>query len=137
MSHVRQIAGIELRLFAGVLSCEMPQMFLVGIAPILLSAFVDDRGFGEERAAWLNSGELLASSLAAIAVAGWVTRNSRRATAGLGLGLVVAAQLMSMAHLHFEPLLGIRALAGIGAGLAGSAAVAAIAAEPEIGRAHV
>jgi hypothetical protein len=52
-------------------------MFLIGIAPLLLSAYVDDRGFGEETASWLSSGELLASAIAAIAVAGWLTRRSR------------------------------------------------------------
>lgn len=133
MSQVRQIAGIELRLFAGVIASDVPRMFLIGVAPLLLSAFVDDRGFGEESASWLSSGELLASAVAAIAVAGWLTRRSRRATAGLGLGLVVAAQLLSMAQLDFVPLLALRALAGLGAGLAAAAstAVAAGTANPE------
>jgi predicted MFS family arabinose efflux permease len=102
-------------------------MFLIGIAPLLLSAYVDDRGFGEESASWLSSGELLASAIAAIAVAGWLTRRSRRATAGLGLGLVVVAQLLSMAQLDFLPLFALRALAGLGAGLAGAASTAAAA----------
>lgn len=127
LTQVRQIAGIELRLFAGVIASDVPRMFLIGVAPLLLSAFVDDRGFGEENAAWLSSGELLASAVAAIAVAGWLTRRSRRATAGLGLGLVVAAQLLSMMQLDFVPLLSLRALAGIGAGLAGAASTAAAA----------
>ena len=133
MSQVRQIAGIELRLFAGVIASDVPRMFLIGVAPLLLSAFVDDRGFGEESASWLSSGELLASAVAAIAVAGWLTRRSRRATAGLGLGLVVAAQLLSMAQLDFVPLLALRALAGLGAGLAAAASTAAAAgtANPE------
>jgi predicted MFS family arabinose efflux permease len=127
VSQVRQIAGIELRLFAGVIASDVPRMFLIGVAPLLLSAFVDDRGFGEESASWLSSGELLASAVAAIAVAGWLTRRSRRATAGLGLGLVVAAQLLSMAELDFVPLLALRALAGLGAGLAAAASTAAAA----------
>jgi len=133
VSQVRQIAGIELRLFAGVIASDVPRMFLIGVAPLLLSAFVDDRGFGEESASWLSSGELLASAVAAIAVAGWLTRRSRRATAGLGLGLVVAAQLLSMAQLDFVPLLALRALAGLGAGLAAAASTAAAAgtANPE------
>lgn len=127
VTHERQIAGIELRLFTGVIASDVPRMFLIGIAPLLLSAFVDDRGFGEEDAAWLSSGELLASAIAAIAVAGWLTRRSRRATAGLGLGLVVAAQLLSMAQLDFLPLFALRALAGLGAGLAGAASTAVAA----------
>ncbi len=133
MSQVRQIAGIELPLFAGVIASDVPRMFLIGVAPLLLSAFVDDRGFGEESASWLSSGELLGSAVAAIAVAGWLTRRSRRATAGLGLGLVVTAQLLSMAQLDFVPLLALRALAGLGAGLAAAASTAAAAgtANPE------
>ena len=127
VSQERQIAGIELRLFAGVIASDVPRMFLIGIAPLLLSAYVDDRGFGEESASWLSSGELLASAIAAISVAGWLTRRSRRATAGLGLGLVVVAQLLSMAQLDFLPLFALRALAGLGAGLAGAASTAAAA----------
>ncbi len=127
MIRKRQIAGIDLPLFAGVIASDVPRMFLIGIAPLFLSSFVDDRGFGEERAAWLSSSELLASAVAAIAISGWLTRRSRRATAGLGLGLVVVAQLLSMAHLDFVPLLLMRAMAGFGAGLAGAAATAVAA----------
>jgi predicted MFS family arabinose efflux permease len=127
LSQNRQIAGIELPLFAGVIASEVPRMFLIGIAPLFLSSFVDDRGFGEGRAAWLSSGELLASALAAIAVAGWLTRRSRTATAVFGLGLVVVAQLLSMLQFEFAPFLALRALAGLGAGLAGAASTAAAA----------
>lgn len=125
--RTRPLAGVELGLFAGVIAADVPRMFLLGIAPLLLSAFVDDRGFGEEQAAWLSSGELLASSIAAIAIAGWLTRGSRRAVAFYGLGLAVSAQLVSMAHFNFMPFLALRILAGTGAGLAAAAATAAIA----------
>lgn len=64
MSQERQIAGIELRLFAGVIASDVPRMFLIGIAPLLLSAYLNDRDFGEESASWLSSGELLASAVA-------------------------------------------------------------------------
>lgn len=123
----RQIAGIDLRFFAALIAGEVPRMFLIGVAPLLLSAFADDRGFGEARASWLSSAELLASAVVAIAVAGWLTRRSRRATATFGLGIVVVAQLLSIARLDFVPLLALRALAGVGAGFAGAAATSAAA----------
>ena len=78
-------------------------------------------------AAWLSSGELLAAAIAAIAVSSWLTRGSRSRLAALGIGLVVAAQLLSIFRLDFLPLFSLRVVAGVGAGLAGAAATAAAA----------
>lgn len=123
----RQVAGVGLRFFIAVIAADMPRSFLVGIAPLVLSAFVADRGFGEKLAAWLSSAELLAAATAAIAVSGWLTRGSRSRMAAFGLLLVVVAQLASMLRVDFFPLLGLRLIAGAGAGLAGAAATASAA----------
>jgi predicted MFS family arabinose efflux permease len=123
----RQIAGVGLRFFFAIVAADMPRSLLVGIAPLVLSAFVADRGFGEKLAAWLSSAELLAAAVAAIAVAGWLTRGSRSRLAAFGLALVVVAQLASMLRVDFVPMLGLRLIAGVGAGLAGAAATASAA----------
>ena len=123
----RQIAGVGLQFFFAIIAADIPRSFLVGIAPLVLSAFVVDRGFGEKLAAWLSSVELLAAAVAAIAVSGWLTRGSRSRMAAFGLTLVVVAQLASVLRLDFAPLLGLRMIAGAGAGLAGAAATAAAA----------
>lgn len=125
--RTREVASIDLRLLAAVVASDVPRWLLVGISPLVLSAYVEDRGFGEELAAWLSSGELMASAVASITVSGWVSRRSRRAAAGLGFALVVAGQLLSMARVDFLPLLAMRAMAGVGAGLAGAASTAAAA----------
>jgi len=126
-SSRRQFGGVDWRLFAGLVAGEAPRMFLIGTAPLLLSAFVDDRGFGEARASWLSSAELLSSAVIAVAVADWLTRKSRRSTARVGLALVLVAQLLSIARFDFIPLLALRVLAGVGAGFAGAAATSAAA----------
>lgn len=123
----RQIAGVGLYFFCAIIAADIPRSFLVGAAPLILSAFVVDRGFGEKLSAWLSSAELLAAAVAAIAVAGWLTRGSRGRMAAFGLILVAAAQLASMLRVDFAPLLGLRLIAGMGAGLAGAAATAAAA----------
>jgi predicted MFS family arabinose efflux permease len=123
----RRIAGVGFRFFFAIIAADMPRSFLVGIAPLVLSAFVADRGFGERLAAWLSSAELLAAAIAAIAVSGWLTRGSRSQLAVFGLALVVAAQLASMLRVDFAPMLGLRVIAGVGAGLAGAASTASAA----------
>ena len=125
--HSRQIAGVKLGFFVAIIAADLPRSFLVGIAPLILSAFVVDRGFGEQLAAWLSSAELLAAAVAAIAMSNWLTRGSRWRLAAFGLALVITAQLLSILRLDFVPLLALRAVAGIGAGFAGAAATAAAA----------
>lgn len=125
-----RFGGIGFRLFAALIAGESARLFLVGTAPLLLTAFVDDRGLGEARASLLSSSELLASAVVAVAVSDWLTRRSRRATAQVGLACVLVGQLLSLLDVGFLPLLALRALAGFGAGLAGAAAIAAAAGTP-------
>jgi predicted MFS family arabinose efflux permease len=125
-----RFGGLGFRLFAALIAGESGRLFLIGTAPLLLTAFVDDRGLGEARASLLSSAELLASAVVAIAISDWLTWRSRAATARVGLVCVVVAQLLSLAQVPFLPLLALRALAGLGAGLAGAAAIAAAAGTP-------
>jgi predicted MFS family arabinose efflux permease len=96
-------------------------------APLLLGAYVDHRGFDEPSAAGLASAELVAAAAISILAAGLVARHSRRRLALWGSALMLAAQAASMAAFAFVPLLVARAVAGVGAGLAGAAANAAAA----------
>ena len=122
-----QIVGVDSGFFFAIISADLPRSLLIGIAPLILSALVIDRGFGEKLAAWISSAELLSAALSAIAVSGWVARVSKRRIARFGLFLVVVAQLTSVFRIEFIPLLGLRVLVGAGAGLAGAASTAAAA----------
>jgi predicted MFS family arabinose efflux permease len=102
-------------------------------APLLLGAYADVRGLGEDAASLIASAELGGAALVSIAFSGRAARGSRSRLAYIGAAIVGLAQLVSMQAHDFGPLLASRALAGSGAGLllACTSAAAAGARDPE------
>ena len=86
---------------------------------------------GEEAVGWLFSLENTVLAVSGLVVAGPLARWSRARTALLGGAVAVAANLVSAFVGSFEALTVARVLAGLGAGVAGAAGVAAAASTRE------
>jgi predicted MFS family arabinose efflux permease len=97
----------------------------------LLGPIMQDFHQGEEAVGWLFSLENTVLAVSGLVIAGPLARWSRARTALLGGAIAVAANLVSAFVGSFEALTVARVLAGLGAGMAGAAGVAAAASTRE------
>jgi len=97
----------------------------------LLGPIMQDFHQGEEAVGWLFSLENTVLAVSGLVIAGPLARWSRARTALLGGAIAVAANLVSAFVGSFEALSVARVLAGLGAGMAGAAGVAAAASTRE------
>ena len=102
--------------------------------PILVGAFVDFRGFTEEQVGYLASADLGGMFVSSIIVSMYVAKMDRRFWVTVGIGVAIVADIFSIYTYDFWSMMGIRILAGIGAGFCYSIALANLAATTETAR---
>jgi predicted MFS family arabinose efflux permease len=123
----------EARLIAAVTAAWTVSLFGYYAQSQLLGHLMDEFGKGEAAVGWLFSVENAALALGTLASAGPLARFSRARAAVFGAAVVVVSSLASAYATHWEFLLVMRCLSGLGAGIAGAAgtAAAASARDPE------
>ena len=86
------------------------------ILPVMIGAIADARGLSASEAGYVAAADLCGFALAAVAAVFWVGRLNARLAAGLGLLGALVGNLASLNATGFDTLIGVRALAGVGAG---------------------
>ena len=120
-----------LRPIAAVLAASAIGLSASNCLPLLLGAIVEAFSVRPWEAGLVGSVELGGVALAALLLAPWVRRVSRVRLALAGALLATAAQLLSALAGSYALLLSMRALAGLGEGIALAAGMAAVAASPD------
>lgn len=96
--------------------------------PILVGALVEFRGFSEEQVGYLASADLGGMFISSIIVSLRISRMDRRFWVATGIFIAIVADVMAIYSYEFWPMLSVRIVAGIGAGLCYSIALANLAA---------
>lgn len=102
--------------------------------PILVGALVDFRGFTEEQVGYIASADLGGMFISSIIVSLYVAKMDRRLWVTVGIGVAIAADVFAIYAYDFWSMMGIRVVAGIGAGFCYSIALANLAATTETAR---
>lgn len=93
-------------------------VFFGGIKPLVLSAYKDHLGFGDELAGYLVATEISGNVIGALFVASVIHSWDRRALGITALVLMLLGNLASLPIDVFSTLIGVRFLVGCGEGLA-------------------
>ena len=96
--------------------------------PILVGALADLRGYSEEAVGYIASAELGGMFLASVFVSVFVYRLNRRLGALAGLLLSLLINILSTQVEAYGPFMAMRVVAGFGAGLCYSIAIANLSA---------
>lgn len=102
--------------------------------PILVGALVDFRGFTEEQVGYLASADLGGMFVSSIIVSLFISKMDRRFWVTIGIAVAIAADIFAIYTYDFWSMMGIRIVAGIGAGFCYSIALANLAATTETAR---
>ncbi len=102
--------------------------------PILVGALVDFRGFSEAEVGYLASADLGGMFVSSILVSLFVSRMDRRFWVTVGIFVAIGANVAAIYSHDFWSMLGIRVIAGIGAGFCYSIALANLAATTNTAR---
>lgn len=93
-------------------------VFFTGIKPLVLSAYKDHLGFGDDLAGYLVAIETTGLVVASLCVTLRIHLWNRRLMGGSGLALMLIGNLASMSLSGFSTLAAVRFLVGCGEGLA-------------------
>lgn len=115
---------IPLCAFASIMSCGYLSMFSM---PYLIGSMVDYLQVPESTAGLLGTAELIVVAVTTAILAPRMDRLPRRSLAAAGMLIAATGHFLSMSAAEPLPLLAVRALAGLGAGLALAAGNAVIA----------
>lgn len=104
--------------------------------PVISTARVHLLGFSEVEVGWLASADLGGLAAGAALASFFMANANRRVLALIGAALAILANLLCTRYTHFEPVLYLRILAGIGSGIYTSVAVANLGATSKPARAY-
>ncbi len=113
--------------FWAVALTGMGAVMVIGLKPILLTVYMTVMTLSTEQAGYVTATEMFGAMLGTIIVAFFVRKMNRRTIAFTGLFMVCASNLLCLFLPSYAPLLALRFLTGLGAGLASGIMAATIA----------